>query len=179
MVTSLSWPWCSLNPGRQLQVRAEEHLKESSISSAAIGVCAGWMCVCVQMCHKKGSRSRSVKDANDLGSRSRLGVDQIQEKFCPCPVACPPFHRAWGRLPKRNVAKTSLRCHCNFWIPQDGVWRGFSGFSREENITIFEACSILCAVWCGEQMSRRFLMLSAILRCKSFKTFYNAFSCAS
>ena len=116
-----------------------QNFGEFYVSSAAIGVCAGWMLASVQMRRRTGSRLGSVKDAancsrKSVASRSGLGSREVPGPSMPSRVPSVSSHLLsfWkvqvrttmrGGLSTKNVAQTSLRCRCSFGIPQNEGWR--------------------------------------------------------
>ena len=90
-----------------------------------------------------------------------LGTDKVREQFQVhwCQVECAPLHRTgccFGgvqvrtrmrcRLPEGRDARTSQRSRCNFWIPRKWKLAACGGFSRDGNIIVLEARSILYGV---------------------------------
>ena len=68
----------------------KEHLEESYVFSAVIGVCAGLMSASVRMRQKKGSRSRFVKDVVSL--LRRWGVSRNGQGSGGVPGPSVPGH---------------------------------------------------------------------------------------
>ena len=95
-------------------------------------------------------------------SRNERGVREVPDPFAPGRLRSGlspqrPFRNAQVprktrcRLPNGRVVLTSWRCvslHPSAW-----KLVAYGGFSREENIIILEARSILCAVRCAESKS--------------------------
>ena len=117
---------------------SQGHLEESNVYSAAIGVCTGWIFACVRAHRKRASNSRSVKDAvnwsrKSVASRSGPGSREVRGSSSRGRALCSitptvvwkaqVWTRMRGRFPKRNVAQTSRKCRCNFWIHRNGRWR--------------------------------------------------------
>ena len=95
-----------------------------------------------------------------FGSGSCLKTDKAQDKFQVhlCQVTCAPLHRARYRFGEFKVdedevslARRESRADfpsVSLQILDSSEWRlaAYSGFFREENITLLEARSILYAV---------------------------------
>ena len=101
-------------------VRMEEHSGRFSVSSAAIGGCAGLICACVRMRSEAGRisvqtgsrrRSRSIRARSCVlrSIASDVGVENSSSDENDVSLA-------------RRERRTSLRCRCNFGIPRHGNW---------------------------------------------------------
>ena len=150
MVTSLSWrsaivllspfltpasnsrarlSWLQGNHG-QLCVWNKEHWGEFFVFSAVIGVFAGMMSASYG-CIGKGFPF-AVRDGC-RGLASEVGRVSQRTRFKSSSKSAPSHWMLfWSfqvrtrmrcRLPEGSVARSSRKCGCNFWIPQNGHWR--------------------------------------------------------
>ena len=121
-----------------------------SVSSAAIGVCAGLMSASVRVRQKKDSRAWFVKRVVSwlrrwVVSRNGQGSGEVPGPFVARSGCF--FRNVQVRtrmrclLPDRRFARTSRKCRCNIWNPRNGNWAANGGFFREDNIIVLEGTS--------------------------------------